>query len=140
MKNKDTLINEVKKIDLPLGKYTVVGGGVLAVRGIRDTQDIDLIVTEDFYEKLKNNGWVEKEKGLNNFHLYKDDFEVAKDFSHIDGCKLDSKDVIKNSDIIEDVPFMSLKDLLELKKALGREKDIKDIELINKYLSTNFNN
>jgi hypothetical protein len=128
------IISNVKKFHLPIGKYAVVGGGALAARGIRGYNDVDLIVTEDLYEQLKNDGWEEKEKHANYFHLYRDDAEVAKNFIHIDGCPLNPVDVIKNSDIIEDIPFMSLDDLLKLKQALGREKDLKDIELIMKYL------
>jgi hypothetical protein len=135
MQNMSDIINVVKNLRLPPGKYSVVGGGSLAARGIREYGDVDLIVTEDLYEQLKDNGWEEREKLPGHFHLYKGNAEVAKSFLHIKGSKLNSRDVIKNSDIIDDVSFMSLDDLVELKRTMGREKDLKDIELIMKYVS-----
>ncbi|MFA6446554.1 MAG: hypothetical protein WCW14_04900 [Candidatus Paceibacterota bacterium] len=130
------IINEIRKLNLPIGKYSVVGGGALASRGIRESDDVDLIVTEDLYKQLKNDGWEEKEKHPNHFHIYKDNAEAAKNFLHVEGCQLTTDGVIKNSDIIDGVPFMSLNDLIELKQTMGREKDLKDIELINNYLKS----
>jgi hypothetical protein len=129
------IIANVKKFGFPLGRYSVVGGGALAARGIRTYDDVDLIVTEDLYEQLKKSDWEEKEKHPGCFHLYKDNAEVTKNFLNIKGCKLNPADVIKNSEIIDGIPFMSLNDLIELKKAIGREKDIKDIELILKFMN-----
>ena len=127
-------INEVKKFKLPISKYTVVGGGALTARGLRETSDIDLILTEDLYEQLKGEGWEEKEKRPGHFHICKDNAEAAKNFLHIDGCKLNSEDIIKNSDMIEGIPVMTLDDLIELKQTMGREKDLKDIQLIKEHL------
>jgi hypothetical protein len=102
------ILNDIKKLDLPFGKYSVVGGSALAGRGIRESNDIDLIFTEDLYESLKNNGWEEREKKPGFFHIYKNNAEAAKNFSHIKGLNLKVEDVINNSDIIDGIPFMSL--------------------------------
>jgi hypothetical protein len=132
------IVRAVKKLHLPTGQYSVVGGGALAARGLRPFNDVDLIVTPDLYEKLKNSGgWEEREKRASFYHIYLNNSEAAKDFSHIEGCNLRTLDVIKNSEIIDGVPFMSLNDLFELKRAMGREKDLKDIELITDYLKRN---
>ena len=129
------IIDEVKNLKLPLGQYSVVGSGALSVRKIRSHHDIDLIVTDDLYEKLKKEGWEEREKNNSHFNLYKGNVEIDKNFLHINNCNLNTEEVIKNSDIFDDIPFMSLKDLVKLKKALGREKDIDDIESIIKYMN-----
>jgi len=51
-------LEEVREMNLPLGKYAIFGSGPLAVRRIRDTKDIDLIVTPDIYSYYrKQNGW-----------------------------------------------------------------------------------
>ncbi len=130
------IIAEVKQLEFPLGKYSVVGSGALSVRKIREHNDLDIIVTDDLYAQLKNNGWEERQKNNGHFNLYKENVEIDKNFSNIANCDLKTEAVIKNSDIINGVPFMSLKDLLILKQALGREKDFKDIESINKYLES----
>lgn len=42
--------------------------------------------------------------------------------------------MIRNAEIIEGVPFIRLSELIKFKMALGRDKDKKDIELIEQYL------
>jgi hypothetical protein len=129
------IAEEVKRLNLPSGEYSVVGSGALSIRGIRNHDDIDLIVTENLYEEMKTKGWEEKEKSDGLLHIYKNNTEVAKNFLHIDGFRLSTEEVIKNSDIIDDVSFMSLEDLITLKTAMGREKDLRDIALIKEYLN-----
>ena len=85
-------------------------------------------------------GWEERKKKAHFYHIYFDNAEAARDFSHIEGCNLNTLDVIRNSEIIDGVPFMSLNDLMELKRAMGREKDLKDIELIIEYLKRKTDN
>ena len=50
------IFDQVKSLNLPLGKYVVVGGGVLAAHGIRDFKDIDILITEELFDELKKNG------------------------------------------------------------------------------------
>jgi hypothetical protein len=42
--------------------------------------------------------------------------------------------LIRNAEIIDGVPFIKLDELIKFKKALGRDKDKKDVELIEQYL------
>jgi len=120
-------------LQFPLGQYSVVGSGALSVRKIREHHDIDIIATNELYERLKKEGWEEREKTNGHYNLHKGDVEIDKGFSNIPNCDLSTEDVIQNSDVIDGIPFMSLNDLIKLKTSLGREKDIKDIESINKY-------
>ena len=43
-------LGEVKKLNLPKGKYAIFGSGPLAIRNIRDTHDLDVIVKNDIYK------------------------------------------------------------------------------------------
>lgn len=135
MKVMKKITEKTKKLNLPSGKYVIVGGGALAAREIRHTEDIDLMVAEDLYEQLKKEGWEEREKKPGHFHLYKDTAEVAKNFDHIEGCVLNPAEVIARANMIDDVPVMALEDLVSLKRTMARDKDFRDIDLINKYLS-----
>lgn len=127
------IIEEVKALNLPEGEYVVVGSGALSVRGIREHDDIDLQVSDELYEKLKADGWEEREKTEGHFHLYKGNVEVARNFLHIEKCDLDPRQVIDEADVIEGIPFMRLEHLVQLKKVMSREKDLKDIELIKNW-------
>ena len=50
----DDVITELSRLGLPPGHYVVVGGAALAVRGIRETDDIDLVVTTELFELLSH--------------------------------------------------------------------------------------
>jgi hypothetical protein len=45
--------------------------------------------------------------------------------------------MIKEADIIDGLPFVKLEYLIEWKKFFRREKDLKDIELIEEFLKKN---
>ncbi|MEN9342388.1 MAG: hypothetical protein RIQ54_644 [Candidatus Parcubacteria bacterium] len=51
------IIEEVKKLNFPIGQYVIVGSGPMAVRGLRDAHDIDIVVTRELFETCKANGW-----------------------------------------------------------------------------------
>lgn len=128
---------EVKKLNLPLGGYVIVGSGPLAARGIRSYKDIDILVTKNLYEKLIKNGWkIIEINGVNEKfeELKNGKFEITKRFWCGD-YKPSTETLIKNAEVINGVPFMPLPELIKFKKALGREKDLKDIVLIENYLN-----
>ncbi len=58
--NGREIIKETLFLNLPLRQFTVVGSGALAIRGIRDAADIDLLVTQKLYDGLKGSGWTEE--------------------------------------------------------------------------------
>jgi len=126
-----TIFEEVKKLNLPVDQYAVVGSGVMSAYGIRPHHDVDLIVTKNLFGVLKNNGW----QGVPNRNsvLKKDNYEVDADYKYGE-YQPNHEELIRNVDIIEGVPFISLSELIKFKKALGRDKDNKDIELIEQYL------
>ena len=130
------IFEDVKKLNLPLGEYVVVGSGPMAARGIREYKDIDVLVTENLYKKLLNQGWKKVEiNGVNGkFDVLKNGkFEVDKRL-WCANYKPDTNQIIKNADLINGVSFMTLLELIKFKTALGREKDLKDIELIKNHL------
>jgi hypothetical protein len=52
------IIKEVKSLNLPIGQYVVFGSGPLQIHGIRESNDVDLLVLPGLFEKLKGEGWV----------------------------------------------------------------------------------
>ncbi len=126
MKNNfKKLIKELKSLNLPNDKYAIYGSGPMAVRGIRDTSDLDLIVTDQVYEELKKK--------------YKDSFNKNKiEIGNIEIFSLSEfnysiDNFWEKTELIEGVRFITLDYLIELKKCMGRPKDLRDIELIKKY-------
>lgn len=123
----DKLIDQVKKINLPIEEYAVFGSAVMAIRNLREAPNIDLIVTNVLWDKL--------------IETYTPDSEG---FIHINNVKISNwwfaptcKDIstmIKESEIINGLPFVRIEDVLFYKKNLKTEKDKNDVMLIERFL------
>jgi hypothetical protein len=127
------LFEEVKSLDLPIEQYTVVGSAAMAARGIREPKDIDILVTPELYEKLKET-WVVKQVRPDFEVVEKGLVEASPIMVTIANYDPDIYQVIKNSEIIDGVAFSSIQDVIDFKRAMGREKDLKDVDLMLKYL------
>ena len=129
----------VKDQRLPEGEYIVAGGGILNALNIRESEDIDLVVTSSLYKTLKDKGWKEVNKGTYNV-LEHDPFEAGLCW---DGDKNEMQnidDLLSDAVYVNDVPFTSLERLRSWKSKMKRDKDIRDIKLIDEYLNTQKNN
>ena len=132
--NGPDLIKNVKALNLPLGQYIVVGGGILSVLGLRDSKDIDITVSGKVFESLKEQEWEETDGPEGRKKLVSKTVEVFQDFKCGD-YRPETADLIANAQIIDGVPFLKLEELLKFKKILRREKDLKDISLIESYIA-----
>ncbi len=129
-------VKEVLRIlDLPEGEYCVFGGASLAVRGIRNTNDIDLYVTENVYKMLKMCGWreVSVKKGMTCLVTQVGEFQVEACNSYGDDDTWIPKiqDYIANPEVVGGIPFMPLRELYEWKLDTARDKDLIDVKLID---------
>ena len=130
------IVQKVKSLDLPTRKYVVIGGASLAARGIREANDIDILVLPEVFDDLKNKGFEEKFFENGSSVLKKDVFEIGKKFT-VTSYNPPAEVMIKNAEIIDGVAFSDLKQEIEFKKAMGRDKDLRDIELIEEFLEKN---
>ncbi len=133
------VILRIKSLKLPVGKYVVFGSSVMEVHGIRKARDIDLIVDEDLYKELQRRGWERYwffKRVLTCKALKKDGNEA---FSNIKwkNYQVENEELFKNAEIIDGVPFMQLREYLRYKRLLPREKDKKDVKLLEEYLAKN---
>lgn len=127
------IFQKVKLLNLPLGKYVVVGGGILEAYGIRDTKDVDIAVTEDVYDSLKKHGWVEIITSTGRKILQKDIYEVGINWTY-GKYNPSLEHLINTAVLIQDIPFVNLSEIIAFKKEINRDKDRVDISLIKKYL------
>lgn len=131
--NKRVIINKVKSLNLPIGSYIVFGSCPMAVAGIREAGDIDFLVSEHLFNELKNSGWKQIEKSPNDKPLVKDDFEAHANWN-FSSYQPTLKHLLETADIIENIPFASIYEVLKWKTSSGRPKDLVDLELINRFL------
>lgn len=111
----------------------MVGSGAMDILGIREANDVDLVVSPEIYEKLKQEGWLEKflDDGMST--LESDLYEIFLSWDEKDN-RPNLKDLLNGAHIIEGVSFVDIKRLLDWKKRRKLDKDLKDIELIQEYL------
>lgn len=122
---------KINELNLQAGTYVVVGSGILNALGIRESEDVDLVVTEDAYQMLNEKGW-EHGEWRDQPVLRRDVFDIGR---HWYGKGV--KELLKTAQVVDGIPYLSLDDVYEWKKGLGREKDIRDIALIDEYRKSN---
>lgn len=133
--NKKDIIAKVKALNLPRGSYVVFGACPLAIFGIRETNDIDLLVSPKVYKKLKSNGWQKVHKGPNDASLTFDCFEAHDNWNFSSKYNPTLENLLNTALVIEDIHFASLQEVRKWKVASGRPKDFADIRLIDHYLN-----
>jgi len=128
------VIAEVKKLDLPLGQYVVIGSGIMARLGLREANDVDIAVTPDLYAKLRASGEWEEEERYGKIFLKKEAVEINPQLDW-ESYPTTAEEAIASATIIDGIPFMNLNELVRFKRALGRAKDLPDFIIIEEYLA-----
>ncbi len=134
MQNFKKLTEILKSLNLPKGEYAIFGSGPLAVRKIRDSSDLDVILTEALFEKLKKKKefiYSTEKDGYKVERLLLDNIEFFKSWAP---GNWDTNELVKNAEEIDGLCFVKLSEVIKWKKLLGREKDKKDLKLIDEYL------
>ena len=119
-------LEELKKLNLPVDQYAVFGSGPMAIRELRENEDIEILVKPELWEKLAK-----------EHKLVRDDLIIIGNiniFKHWEPWLKNRDELIDTADIIDGIRFVKLEYVLEWKKKMGRGKDQKDIELIEEYM------
>ena len=123
-------LNELNKLNLPKDKYAIIGSAALAVRGIRDNEDLDIVVNNKTLDDLKNRlEYKEKQFTLKIKNTHIEIWKSCPLIKNIDK-------VIRDSEIINSYRFVKLKYILKYKSASNKLRDKKDIKLIQDYLES----
>lgn len=116
----------------------------MEVYGIRAAHDLDIVVSEDLFNDLRKQGWVMCEcdkcknkwaRGSTDRILKGDGVDILSEYSYGNKYYKSADEIIQKAVIIDGVPYAPLEELLKWKKAANREKDQKDVELIEKFMS-----
>lgn len=149
--NKSTMFTEVNKskfaaikaLNLPIGKYAITGSGALGIRNLRAIGDIDIIVTSELWNILEKEYGVTDENNVKKIVFPDGVVEALGEHSFYTEKKDENaptiNDRIANAEMIEGLPFESLEHVLYYKRKMGREKDKRDIELIEALMNTKQN-
>lgn len=106
----------------------------MAVRGLKEPNDLDIIVTKETYDSFRNKGgWIEKlfHDGVSHY-LEKDGIELWDTWGPGDW---DIAKLINTAEIIDGLPYVTLDHVLAWKEKNSRQKDMADIKKIKEYLA-----
>lgn len=123
--------NKVKRLNLAPGEYTIFGSGPIAIRNLREAKDIDIIVSDKLFEKLSKDKRFKLKKNNNYTYLAWGDVEIFKEWFP---GRWNINKLIKESDRINGLFYANLESFCKWKSLLKRPKDLKDFELVQKYL------
>lgn len=127
--SKRSTVEMVQRLKVPTAEYVVIGGGVLDALNIRETNDVDLVVSSKIYKQFKQKGWKEYIQDDGKKIISHNGYQLMQIYV---GRSL--TDLKKHSFMHEGVCFMGLEDLVECKRKIGRQKDFDDIVYIEQYL------
>lgn len=123
--NRNDIIVRLKQLNMDPSEYWLITGGAMVLYGLREvTHDIDLGCTTKLADELATRGYsvTLQDDGTRKI-LIGEDVEIFENWLYDRVIALDG------------IPVISLDGLIAMKKALGREKDLTDIRLIEEYLS-----
>jgi hypothetical protein len=124
--------DEVMALQLTPGAWVIFGSGAMGVRGLRDVNDVDILVLPQEWQRLVN---IHASAVRNNpLRIELGNVEILNEW--IDGLPGSPEDLIANREIIDGLPFIPLEEVIRYKQYLDRDKDRKDIELIRAYLNS----
>lgn len=138
-KNKK-MFTSFKTLNLPLGQYAITSSGVLGIRNIREIADIDIIVTGKLWDNLALNHGVIEENSVKKIVLLEGLVEVLgeKSFTSLKDQNQNNlaptiEERIATAEVIDGLAFESLENVSFFKRLMGREKDFKDLLLIEQW-------
>ena len=116
---------------IPLDEICVVGSSVLTMYGIRENHDVDFVMTSKYRERFASSGVVP-------FSEYVE--MVSQNWARSKNRKTITDDELilnkKYHFVYQGIKFATLPLLLERKEWQSREKDIRDVKLIEEYMQS----
>jgi predicted nucleotidyltransferase len=132
--NKNQIIETILKFPLPNGEFAVFGSAVLGIREIREVPNIDIITTDVLWNELQKSYSVDDEGFIRIGKLKFSNWWFTP-------TKKSIFKLIRDSEVINGIPFVQLSDVRDYKSRLNRQKDKLDIALIDEYIkNTSLNN
>ena len=122
--NKNNIINRLEDLNFDKNGYWVLAGSAMVLHGVKpETQDIDMGCTKEFADELETEGYptVVMPDGTRRI-TYAEDVEIFEDW------------IFDRVVFVDEIPVISLEGLLEMKRSLEREKDLRDIQMIEEFL------
>lgn len=123
--HKSDILQKLRALNWPADEYWVVAGGAMVMYGLKqETHDLDLGCTTERADALEAAGVPFR---------YMDDAS-GRWFTLTGEIEVFENWLEERVELVEGVPVVSLQGLRRMKAALGREKDLRDMALIDAFL------
>jgi hypothetical protein len=124
MLNKVDILLKLKNLNLPKDHYCVMTGAALVLHDIKKyTRDIDIGCSEQLFQRLLHDGYKLQQLAKFEGIIIDDCIEIFRNWQ--------AEKIV----YIHNIPVSDIYCIRKYKQDLAREKDLKDIELIDEYLS-----
>lgn len=122
--NREDLIEKMKATGFPPDQYWIQAGAAMLLHGLREqTHDIDIGCTPELTQRIRAMGCPYEILEDGHFkYAVTGDIEASENWAP------------GTVTMIDGLPVVSLEDVLRLKEALGRPKDLRDIGRIREHL------
>lgn len=128
-----SILEKVAALQLPSSDYVVIGSGLLDAWDLRESSDVDLVVSPGLFDKLAEDPkYKVGDKGSARFLKY-DDYEIFDNWGEREEDTFAS--IFRQSVVVDGVRFVSPSYLIAKKVARGWKKDLKDVELLRERLN-----
>ena len=129
-----SLTRALRELPLNPEEYIVAGSGLLAALSLREANDIDLVVSEEAFERLgRLSEWTRRLCSDGSDYLVNGAVEVWTSWDDQDD--LPNLLALKSDQLVLDgVPYVSPVRLLHWKRRTARPKDVPDMALLEHHL------
>ncbi|MBR2600407.1 MAG: hypothetical protein IKD84_05830 [Erysipelotrichaceae bacterium] len=125
--NRNEIFEQLRQFPYDPAQYWIITGAAMVIYGLREqTHDIDMGCSKEMADLLERDG-----------HLHKISPDGRRSFRIGELIEVFEGWICDKTVEIEGFQVISLKGLLEMKRGLGREKDLRDIRLIEEYMKEN---
>jgi len=124
MLNKNDIITLLRKINLPRDQYCVMTGAALVLHGVKPlTRDIDIGCSKELFAQLLQQGYQIRQMKEHAGILIDDCMEIFENWQ------------AEKTVYVDGIPVADIYSIRRYKERLSREKDLRDIALIDEYLA-----
>lgn len=132
VKQRKTVHQLINSLQLPKQDYVVIAGGVMEILGIRRTNNLDIVVSKQIYERYRRRmGWKEYRFENGDKIIVRHGVAIMTRWMDFDLATL-RKSAFRR----DGVHYMSIDLLIAAKQKLRRPKDLADIRLLRAYQKT----
>lgn len=130
-----SIIERVTALGLPLDEIVVIGSGLLDALQLRVSNDVDLVVSESVFERLKSTeGYIYSLK-YGEQRLEKNDLEIWRTWGNQPD---ETYEMLRRNGVeIAGVWFCSPDMIIRHKEARRTPKDIRDVAMLREYVQKN---